>query len=193
MYKELPLKITNIEFEEVLCYSKKIKYYCKQENHNNIYTSAGLSYIEHSDSPELDVIDELYNKSANLNVNNFILKNDIPNNIINVINKVSLGFKTSKIRFSCLFKGITIPWHVDYNCENITRVHLPVFTTDKCFYYYKNDNKRIIRGNLKFGKFYALDTNYEHCIKNDSNIDRVHLIINVNTSFKNYINNLNLE
>ena len=86
MYKELPLKITNIEFEEVLCYSKKIKYYCKQENHNNIYTSAGLSYIEHSDSPELDVIDELYNKSANLNVNNFILKNDIPNNIINVIN-----------------------------------------------------------------------------------------------------------
>ena len=69
------------------------------------------------------------------------------------------------------------------------------FNESLCYlglYYYKNDNKRIIRGNLKFGKFYALDTNYEHCIKNDSNIDRVHLIINVNTSFKNYINNLKI-
>jgi hypothetical protein len=193
MNKELPLKLSDIEIQEILNYSKNVSYVCKHESHEKIYKSAGLSFIKNSITPDLDVIDDLGNKNANLNLDNFVLKENIPTAIVEIIKKISLGFNTSKIRFSCLFKGITIPWHIDYNCENITRVHLPILTNDKCFYYYKNSNGKIIRDNLKFGKLYALDTNYEHCIKNNSEIDRVHFIVNVNTNFENYLKTINDE
>lgn len=190
MYKKLPFFVSSHDLKEILEYSLNLPYFCKHENHEKIYKSAGLSYMKNSKSPDFDVIDDLENDRANLGADNFVLKENIPTSILEIINKVSLGFGTSKVRFSKLFKGIIIPWHIDYNCENITRVHLPIITNTKCFYFYKHDGK-IVPGKFEVGKFYALNTTYEHCVKNNGEEDRIHLIINVNTSFENYMNKIN--
>ena len=48
MYKKLPFFVSSHDLKEILEYSLNLPYFCKHENHEKIYKSAGLSYMKNS-------------------------------------------------------------------------------------------------------------------------------------------------
>jgi len=76
-----------------------------------------------------------------------------------------------------LEKGHSIKPHVDsllqFHREIFTRLHIPIYTNDKCIFTVGGESK-----NLKVGEIW--DPNYTmkvHDVRNDGETDRIHLIV----------------
>ena len=87
-------------------------------------------------------------------------------------------------RFMKLVAGKVIGKHsdkIDKDIEsgNIVRIHVPIRTNeDVIFTLYENARDKIgNEHNLKTGHFYYTDVSKPHAVRNNSNIDRIHLVV----------------
>ena len=81
----------------------------------------------------------------------------------------------------------------DFGLEdgNIVRIHVPIRTNeDVIFTLYENARDKIgNEHNLKTGHFYYTDVSKPHAVRNNSNIDRIHLVVDchANTALRTLI------
>ena len=110
--------------------------------------------------------------------------NDEP--VMKPINEIleKLPCTYERLRFMKLVAGKVIGKHsdkIDKDIEsgNIVRIHVPIRTNeDVIFTLYENARDKIgNEHNLKTGHFYYTDVSKPHAVRNNSNIDRIHLVV----------------
>ena len=110
--------------------------------------------------------------------------NDEP--VMKPINEIleKLPCTYERVRFMKLVAGKVIGKHsdkIDKDIEsgNIVRIHVPIRTNeDVIFTLYENARDKIgNEDNLKTGHFYYTDVSKPHAVRNNSNIDRIHLVV----------------
>ena len=110
--------------------------------------------------------------------------NDEP--VMKPINEIleKLPCTYERVRFMKLVEGKVIGKHsdkIDKDIEsgNIVRIHVPIRTNeDVIFTLYENARDKIgNEHNLKTGHFYYTDVSKPHAVRNNSNIDRIHLVV----------------
>ena len=110
--------------------------------------------------------------------------NDEP--VMKPINEIleKLPCTYERVRFMKLVAGKVIGKHsdkIDKDIEsgNIVRIHVPIRTNeDVIFTLYENARDKIRNEhNLKTGHFYYTDVSKPHAVRNNSNIDRIHLVV----------------
>ena len=99
-----------------------------------------------------------------------------------ILEKLPCTFE--RVRFMKLVAGKVIGKHsdkIDKDIEsgNIVRIHVPIRTNeDVIFTLYENARDKIgNEHNLKTGHFYYTDVSKPHAVRNNSNIDRIHLVV----------------
>jgi len=155
------------------------------------YHGIGLTGFENSANIELDsltIYQEISRKTDNdkseINWQNMSARTkNVKGFMIDFFD--NLKFKPQRARFSKIDPGKSISLHRDDYMENMTRVHWPVISSpENIMFNYDEENKKIDRYYLEPGRCYAINTNLLHGIKNNSNISRVHLIINFSVPFE---------
>ena len=115
--------------------------------------------------------------------------NDEP--VMKPINEIleKLPCTYERVRFMKLVAGKVIGKHsdkIDKDIEsgNIVRIHVPIRTNeDVIFTLYENARDKIgNEHNLKTGHFYYTDVSKPHAVRNNSNIDRIHLVVDCHTN-----------
>ena len=110
--------------------------------------------------------------------------NDEP--VMKPINEIleKLPCTYERVRFMKLVAGKVIGKHSDkidkdIASGNIVRIHVPIRTNeDVIFTLYENARDKIgNEHNLKTGHFYYTDVSKPHAVRNNSNIDRIHLVV----------------
>ena len=110
--------------------------------------------------------------------------NDEP--VMKPINEIleKLPCTYERVRFMKLVAGKVIGKHsdkIDKDIEsgNIVRIHVPIRTNkDVIFTLYENAKDKIGKEhNLKTGHFYYTDVSKPHAVRNNSNTDRIHLVV----------------
>lgn len=88
--------------------------------------------------------------------------------------------RVTRVRLACLKNNYSIRPHIDYDPEYIVRYHIPLITNDQC-------HLNTIRNGIEYqthfpadGRIYFLNTGFKHWASNNSNVDRIHLIVDVN-------------
>jgi aspartyl/asparaginyl beta-hydroxylase (cupin superfamily) len=75
--------------------------------------------------------------------------------------------------------GFTIEPHVDYDPSYISRYHIPIITnSDVTMYIQRGDNVAQYSMSAD-GRIYFFNSGLKHWVKNNSQFDRLHLIIDV--------------
>ena len=99
-----------------------------------------------------------------------------------ILKKLPCTFE--RVRFMKLVAGKVIGKHsdkIDKDIESgkIVRVHIPIRTNeDVIFTLYENAKDKIGKEhNLKTGHFYYTDVSKPHAVRNNSNTDRIHLVV----------------
>ena len=102
--------------------------------------------------------------------------------ILEILEKLPCTYE--RVRFMKLVAGKVIGKHsdkIDKDIEsgNIVRIHVPIRTNeDVIFTLYENARDKIgNEHNLKTGHFYYTDVSKPHAVRNNSNIDRIHLVV----------------
>jgi hypothetical protein len=91
----------------------------------------------------------------------------------------SFSGKITRVRLACLKSGFEIKPHIDYDPSYITRFHIPIITNESVRLYMK------ISGNVAEyhmpadGRIYFFNSGLVHWVKNNSEFDRLHLIVDV--------------
>jgi aspartyl/asparaginyl beta-hydroxylase (cupin superfamily) len=69
-----------------------------------------------------------------------------------------------------------IPEHIDYmyHYENTIRIHIPIFTNENVIFKFPSVNESL---NMKVGDLVEFNNNIPHSGRNDSDQNRIHLII----------------
>ena len=110
--------------------------------------------------------------------------NDEP--VMKPINEIleKLPCTYERVRFMKLVAGKVIGKHsdkIDKDIEsgNIVRIHVPIRTNeDVIFTLYENARDKIgNEHNLKTAHYYYTDVSKPHAVRNNSNIDRIHLVV----------------
>ena len=110
--------------------------------------------------------------------------NDEP--VMKPINEIleKLPCTYERVRFMKLVAGKVIGKHsdkIDKDIEsgNIVRIHVPIRTNeDVIFTLYENARDKIgKKKKKKTGHFYYTDVSKPHAVRNNSNIDRIHLVV----------------
>jgi len=111
--------------------------------------------------------------------------------ILKILEKLPCTFE--RVRFMKLVAGKVIGKHSDKIDKDITsgkivRVHIPIRTNeDVIFTLYESTKDKIgNEHNLKTGHFYYTDVSKPHAVRNNSNVDRIHLVVDCvsNSSLK---------
>ena len=102
--------------------------------------------------------------------------------ILEILDKLPCSYE--RVRFMKLTKGKVIGKHSDkidkdIDSGKIIRVHVPIRTNENViFTLYENaKDKKGQEHNLKTGHFYYTDVSKPHAVRNNSNIDRIHLVV----------------
>jgi len=102
--------------------------------------------------------------------------------IIDILERLPCTYE--RVRFMKLAAGKVIGKHsdkIDKDIESgkIIRVHIPIRTNeDVIFTLYENARDKIGQEhNLKTGHFYYTDVSKPHAVQNNSNTDRIHLVV----------------
>lgn len=84
--------------------------------------------------------------------------------------------KVGRVIIPKLFAGTKIPPHKDSGeyLELVRRHHIAIITNDDIFF--SVDDETI---NMKEGEIWEINNNLDHAVDNNSDIDRVHLIIDI--------------
>ena len=108
----------------------------------------------------------------------------IMNPVLDMLDKLPCEFE--RVRFMRLEAGKVIGKHSDkidkeigFDDGDIIRIHMPIRTNDNVvFTLYENAKDK--SGNehrLKTGHYYYTDVTKAHAVRNESNIDRIHLVV----------------
>lgn len=90
--------------------------------------------------------------------------------------------QVSRMRFATLKTRQTIYEHIDNDISHTVRVHVPLIT-DKMSLVGVREGDTITVKHLEVGKVYFVNTSLPHFVINSSAlVDRVHLVINLNSS-----------
>ena len=103
--------------------------------------------------------------------------------VIGEVEKVLNIFKSelARVRFAYLAPNFSLKPHVDYDPSYITRFHIPLVTNKKCLMGVKKKN---IDYRVHFpadGRIYFLNAGHIHWAENNSNVNRIHLIVDTKT------------
>lgn len=87
--------------------------------------------------------------------------------------------KITRVRLAYIAGNHDLKPHVDYDPSYIVRYHIPIITNTGVSMYMKR-NSQVYKKHLPAdGRVYFFNTGIMHWVNNDSNQDRVHLIIDV--------------
>ena len=102
--------------------------------------------------------------------------------ILQILDKLPCSYE--RVRFMKLTKGKVIGKHSDkidkdIDSGKIIRIHVPIRTNkDVIFTLYENArDKKGQEHNLKTGHYYYTDVSKPHAVRNNSNTDRIHLVV----------------
>jgi len=70
------------------------------------------------------------------------------------------------------FKNIEMHYDVGYGLIICKRTHIPIVTNDEILFQIENETK-----NLKEGEIWEIDNQKSHAVYNQTNVDRIHLIL----------------
>lgn len=111
---------------------------------------------------------------------NYGKRRDICSDYINkLLDRFSRHDKVTRVRLAWLKAGFSIKPHIDYDPSYIVRYHIPIITNDKCKLNCIVNNKT---HNIHFkadGNVYFLNAGLKHWATNESQYDRIHLIVDV--------------
>jgi hypothetical protein len=95
------------------------------------------------------------------------------------IEKVLDCFKASltRVRFANLAANFKLKPHLDYDPSYVTRYHIPIKTNEDCLVCVERGGKIIKRHLPANGQVYFLNTGLKHWVENNSNENRIHLIV----------------
>lgn len=91
----------------------------------------------------------------------------------------SFESKITRVRLAYLSPGFEIKPHVDYDPSYIVRYHLPLITNEDVIMGFERQGKTLTYQLPANGKLYFFNSGIKHWVKNNSNIGRLHLIIDV--------------
>jgi len=87
--------------------------------------------------------------------------------------------KITRVRLAYLKSNFSLKPHIDYDPSYITRYHVPIITNTNCkMHVIRNKNEYSVHFPSD-GRIYFLNAGHIHWASNNSNIDRLHLIIDV--------------
>jgi len=102
--------------------------------------------------------------------------------ILEILQKLPCTYE--RVRFMKLVKGKVIGKHSDkidkdIESKKIIRIHIPIRTNKDVIFtlYESNKDKQGQSHNLKTGHFYYTDVSKPHAVQNNSNEDRIHLVV----------------
>ena len=110
----------------------------------------------------------------------------------------NLPCKYERVRFMKLEAGKVIGKHSDkidkdlgFDDEQIMRIHVPIRTNDDVvFSLYESPRAKVAyEYNLKTGHYYYMDVTKPHAVRNMSEVDRIHLVVDcyVNDSLRTMV------
>lgn len=85
--------------------------------------------------------------------------------------------KITRVRLAYLSSGFEIQPHVDYDPSYITRYHIPIITHPHVIMGFTRSNTDSTYHLPADGSVYFFNSGIKHWVKNNSSIDRIHLII----------------
>ncbi len=83
----------------------------------------------------------------------------------------------ARTRYAVLKAGEEIKPHLDINTDKAVRIHIPLITHKDVVIGTKGKKCTVETHMPADGSVWFLNQGYEHWVKNDSNIDRVHLVV----------------
>jgi len=87
--------------------------------------------------------------------------------------------KVTRVRLAYIAGNHDLKPHVDYDPSYIVRYHIPIITNPGVHMYMERNGRTYKKHLPVDGKVYFFNTGIKHWVINDSNKDRVHLIIDV--------------
>jgi hypothetical protein len=84
-----------------------------------------------------------------------------------------------RVRFARLSAGFSIKPHVDYDPSYIVRYHVPLITNNDCVIKIFNKGGVVEKHLPADGRVYFINAGLKHSAENNSSIERMHLIIDV--------------
>lgn len=87
--------------------------------------------------------------------------------------------KITRVRLAYLKANFSIKPHVDYDPSYIVRYHIPIITNENCKIHVIKNKITYSTNFIADGKIYFLNAGNLHWASNESNLDRLHLIIDV--------------
>lgn len=132
-------------------------------NSNVLKRTRRLNPKSHSYNPAAD--------EHNYGKRNHLSKGEVEN----VLNKFK--GKLTRVRFAYLAPGFSLKPHIDYDPSYITRFHIPLITNDKCLMGVKVKGETQKVHFPANGNVYFLNSGLTHWAENNSDIERIHLIV----------------
>ncbi len=142
------------------------------------YYGISLMQKENSSTPELDSLTVFADDDSEVN----IIREDIPDGFKHFLSLFTVPI--SKARLAKITSKGYLPPHIDRGYENITRLHFPLQTSNNSYWHWYENNKRVDTLQLESGYGYAMNTNVMHSVQNKDKTDRIHLVINVDMSYR---------
>jgi hypothetical protein len=157
-----------------------------------MYKQLYLTKFDNTKSSKKNLISEkttIYSRTKRLNSNskiylpeadelNYGIKTDLVKGVLDDILKL-FESKITRVRLALLKPNFSIKPHVDYDPSYIMRYHLPLITNEKCLMHVICKN---VEYNIHFpadGRIFFLNSGHKHWVSNNSNENRLHLIIDV--------------
>ena len=82
----------------------------------------------------------------------------------------------ARSRYAVLKAGEEIKPHLDINTDKAIRIHIPLLTHPDVKIGVKGKHREVVKNLEADGSVWFLNQGYSHWVKNDSNMDRVHLV-----------------
>ena len=172
------------------------------ELHDNDLLQARKDYVQENHVPikstimsrtrRLDSSSKTYKPEAD--EHNYGKKNEL---VIGEVEKVLNMFKgkLARVRFAYLAPNFSLKPHIDYDPSYITRFHIPLITNKKCLMGVKKKNVEYRTHFPADGRVYFLNAGHIHWAENNSNVNRIHLIVDTQnqddlqdlTEYNNYV------
>jgi len=86
----------------------------------------------------------------------------------------SFGITPLRTRFMKIEAGGEVPEHYDFGWHDKIRMHIPIYTHESVIF-----NCGIESRHMEAGEIWLIDNDDLHSVKNPSNRDRIHLVIDV--------------
>lgn len=83
----------------------------------------------------------------------------------------------ARTRYAVLKAGEEIKPHLDINTDKAIRIHIPLITHEDVIVGTQGKKRTVEKHMPADGGVWFLNQGYKHWVKNDSNVDRVHLVV----------------